>query len=403
LEALSLAEGVVMLEAVVGHSGAVETEEAISWVIAQCGGALGPRHPRAGLLFAASQHDPERLLAAVNARCPNLHLIGCTTDGEMSAAAGFTEDGVTLALFVSDEIEMGVGIGLNASADPEGAARTAVDMARAGMRGPTALAVTLPDGMTANARRVLGALSKLIGPGVPIVGGMSADTVTPDKKEFLTRQFCEGRTYTDAVPVLLFGGPLRLAVGIASGWSLLGRRMRVSRADGAVVHEIDGQPAMEMYHHYLGPILRENIAGLGAYPLAVFEAGTDLYYLRVPAGAEADAGSIRFLADVPEGSEVQITQAVRHDVIDGVGRAVSDAVARYPGQHPSAAMLFSCTGRKLVLGTQTRREAELVRECLPVGLPFCGFYTFGEIGPLSPYTEPRYHNTTFVTLVMGTS
>jgi hypothetical protein len=391
-----------MLEAVVGHSAAVETEEAIFEVIAHCKRALGSRSPKAGLLFAASQHDTDQLLAEVNAGYPGIQLIGCTTDGEMSGEGGFTEDGLTLMLFSSEEIEIGVGIGLDASGDPESAARAAVEMARANLAAPLSLAVTFPDGMTASAKQVLSALAKLIGADIPIVGGMSADTVTTAKKTFVARQFCGNRTYTNAVPLLLFAGPLKLALGIESGWSPLGRRMRVTRADGAMVHAIDGQPAMQMYHHYLGPILQENIAGLGAYPLAVYENGTDLYYLRVPAEVNADSGSIRFLADVPQGAEVQITQAIRDHVISGVTRSVSNAIERYPGKTPSVAMLFSCTGRKLVLGTQTALEVEMVRHALPMGFPVCGFYTFGEIGPLSAHTDARYHNATFVTLLMGT-
>ena len=99
---------------------------------------------------------------------------------------------------------------------------------------------------------------------------------------------------------------------------------------------------------------------------------------------------------------MQITQAIRDEIINGVQRSVGNAVGGYPGEVPEAAMLFSCTGRKIALGTRTREEISLAREALPLPVPVCGFYTFGEIGPLSSHTGARYHNTTFVTLLLGT-
>jgi hypothetical protein len=177
--------------------------------------------------------------------------------------------------------------------------------------------------------------------------------------------------------------------------------MRVTRADGQDLHELDGRPALELYRHYLGDLV-EDLAGLRAYPLAIYEEGVERYYLRVASKADPETGSIRFLADIPEGAEVQITQAVRDEVISGVQRSVGSALEGYPGEAPEAAMLFSCTGRKIALGTRTREEISLARQSLPFPVPMCGFYTFGEIGPLSDHSGARYHNTTFVTLLLGT-
>jgi hypothetical protein len=65
------------------------------------------------------------------------------------------------------------------------------------------------------------------------------------------------------------------------------------------------------------------------------------------------------------------------------------------------AMMFSCTGRKIALGTKTREEVIKVKAAVEAAIPLSGFYTFGEIGPVSNCTRARYHNTTFVTLLLG--
>ena len=389
-----------MFQVTVGHSDAVDTLEAVDGVLATCRASLAGTTPRAGLLFAGTEYDRETMLARVMDEWPGLQLIGCTTDGEMSSELGFTEDAITLALFSSDQVTFAAGIGRGVGRDPEAAAAAAVAMARGRLDAPAKLALALPDGLTADARRVLDALNAELGSDVPVIGGMSADRVGGSKDWYSSYQFCGREVLSDTVPVLLFSGQLVYSLGVESGWSPIGRRMRVTRAEGQTLHELDGRPALELYRHYLGDLV-EDLAGLRAYPLAVFEQGGTRFYLRVASRADPESGSIRFLADVPEGAEVQITQAIRDEIIDGVRRSVRSALSDYPGAAPEAAMLFSCTGRKIALGTRTREEIRLAREALPLPVPVCGFYTFGEIGPLTHHGGARYHNTTFVTLLLG--
>ena len=51
------------------------------------------------------------------------------------------------------------------------------------------------------------------------------------------------------------------------------------------------------------------------------------------------------------------------------------------GAELGAALFFSCTARKTLLGTRTREEIKLVRDMLGEGVPACGFYGYGEISP----------------------
>lgn len=390
-----------MLDVTVGFSDDIDTEDAVAAAIAACEADLGGRTPSAGLVFCGTEFDHERVLRRIRERFPGLQLVGCTTDGEMSGPGGFTEDAITLTLFCSDRVRISAGIGERAGQDPRGASKAAIEMARAGLGGEPRLALVIPDGLTASAYDVLAGFNEVLGSGVPVIGGMSADRVGGSKSTYATYQFHGERVYSDAVATLMFSGPLVHSLGVESGWSPIGRKMKVTRAEGPVLHELDGQPAFGLYTHYLGEMLRENLAGLGSYPLAVFEPGLDRFYLRVPRAADPETGRLTFLGEVPEGAEVQITQAVRDEVLGGVGASVRKALVDYPGKSPSVAMMFSCTGRKIVLGTRTREEIGGARKELGRAIPMTGFYTFGEIGPVSSHTRSRYHNTTFVTVLVG--
>ena len=83
--------------------------------------------------------------------------------------------------------------------------------------------------------------------------------------------------------------------------------------------------------------------------------------------------------------------------------AVEGAFAAYPrGRAPEAALVFSCAARKMLLGTRTAEEFGIVREVLGTEVPVCGFYGYGEIGPLAGASPAaNYHNEAFVCLLMG--
>src|SRR6476661_9951452 len=120
-----------MFTAVVGHSEDLDAGAAAAEVTTQCRAKLNGTVPTAGLLFAAIDYDHQLLLDAINRQLPDLELIGCTTDGEISSELGFREDSVTLILFVSDRVDITSGVGRGLSGDVVGACRSAVEAAQA--------------------------------------------------------------------------------------------------------------------------------------------------------------------------------------------------------------------------------------------------------------------------------
>jgi hypothetical protein len=55
------------------------------------------------------------------------------------------------------------------------------------------------------------------------------------------------------------------------------------------------------------------------------------------------------------------------------------------------------------LGTRTKEEIGIVESVLGSDFPVVGFYGYGEIGPPeSSDCVSKYHNETFVSLILGT-
>jgi hypothetical protein len=385
-----------MFTMAVGHSDDIDPDAAVEAVAEECSAALGDVEPRAGLLFCTFDTDAAAVLAGVRGRYPDIELVGSTSAGEMSSVLGFQEDSVALALFASDTVDITAGVGLGLSEDPDGAARRAIEDARSKTTKDPSLCITTPSIGGRVPAAVLRGLRHELGAHVPILGGGSAPRAAPGAPD-MARQFRGDDVVQDAVPVLLFSGPLSYSFGIDTGWTPVGPRGRVTRASESMIHEIDGEPATAFYERYLGAGARPAQAN----PLAVFEDGAPDFYLRVPVFHEEATGAIAVAGGVGPDAEVQLTVAVTDEIFDGVRSAVSKAIDRYPKDAtPEAALVFSCAVRKYLLGSRTGTEFDIARKELGPDLPIFGFYCFGEIAPLESGSD-RFHNETIVALLLG--
>ncbi len=384
-----------MFRVVVGHSDDPDSQSAIAEILTECISSLAGLTPQAGLLFAAIDFDHALILQHIQDAFPGIELIGGTTNGEISSILEFQEDSVTLMLFAGNDVEIHSGIGREASKNPALAAQEAIAQAKAKSAFLPQLCLTFPESLTTNGVLILEGLKQSLGQDIPIIGGITADDYTFKK----TYQFFQGEVLTDSVPVLLFSGKLLFGHGVASGWTPVSKRSRVTKVDGNVVYEIDGQRALDFYQHYLG---EEGFAGnFAIHALAIFE-DEDHFYMRAPKGYDQQSGSMTFFSDIPEQAVVQITDVNRENILSACETSLKNAIAHYPGVQPTAALLISCGARRRILGTQTIKEYQLVKTHLPGALPCCGFYAYGEIAPLVSKGQTQFHNKTFVTLLMGT-
>jgi hypothetical protein len=385
-----------MFTAVVGHSEDFDTGAAAAEVLAQCRAGLKGVAPTAGLLFAAIDFDHQVLLDEINRQLPGIQLIGCSTDGEISSELGFREDSVTLILFASDTVDITAGVGRGLSADVAGACRSAIDAAKAKTSKPPRLCLTMPEGLTAEGHSVTATLQDTIGSTTPIFGALAGDQMRLKS----TRQFFGTEVLQDSIPVLLLCGDLHFSYGVATGWHQVGDVGTITRARGAVVHEIDGAPAIDFYRKYLGPAATPTVE----LPLAILNSRDATDCLRASWGfVDAITGAVTFLGAVPQGARVRLTLADRDQILTGCAESLSIAQSNFPaGVEPAAALFFSCTARKTLLGTRTEEELNLIRGSLGAAVSVCGFYGYGEISPqMGDSSGTKYHNESFVTLLIA--
>jgi hypothetical protein len=385
-----------MFKVVVGHSNDPDSVEAISEVLEQCLDSLAGEIPQAGILFSAIDFEYSLILQKIYQQFPQLELIGGTTDGEISSQLGFQEDSLTLMLFCSDEIEIYAGVGEKASDDPVVAVQKAIEQAQSKSKNAleTSLCLTLVDGLTTSGgTTIVEILQQQLGSKIPIFGGMTFDQSKYQK----TYQFCQQEVFSDAIAVLLFSGKLLFSYGIANGWNPIGKKRQVTKVDKNILYEIDHKTALAFYKYYLN----DSFPSL-QYPLAVFIENSEEFYLRVSNFYDAETGSITFFGDIPKRANVQITEINREAILASSQASMIRALEKYPGTEPAAILLFSCAGRRQVLGTKAEEEYQVLKKYLGQDLPICGFYTAGEIAPLENYKSTVFHCETLITLLLGT-
>jgi hypothetical protein len=382
-----------MLKVAVGHSNDPDSQSAIDEVLEQCISSLAGETPKAGILFAAIDFEHSLILQRIHQVFPGIELIGGTTDGEISSVLEFQQDSLTLMVFCSDDIEIKAGIGREVSNNSVEAARQAVEQAQGNSTAKAQLCLTVPEGFSASGVLMLDSLRRSLGQSVPIIGGLAADQWRFQK----TYQFFRSEVLSDTVPILIFSGALLFSHGIASGWHPIGQKSRVTKVDKNIVYEIDGQPTLDFYHHYFGEFLPSS-----EYPIAIFDVEEKHFYLRAANVFNYDSGSITFFSDIPDQAVVQIAETTREDILAASQSSMMKALENYPGREPEAALLVSCASRRKILGTRTKEEYQIVKNCLTKALPSCGFYSSGEIAPLEQKGQTEFHNKTFVTLLLGT-
>ena len=170
--------------------------------------------PNAGLLFTGIDHNFQLILNKIYEVYPELELIGCTTDGELSSVAGFAEDSIVLTLFYSDELEFKAGAADRVSEDPLTYIKNAVETTQSSLKHEPVLCITTPSSLTIRGDSVIEGLRQALGHTFPVFGGSAGDQVRATG----TYQFCNNSVYSDAAPFLLISGSLLFSSGVESGW-----------------------------------------------------------------------------------------------------------------------------------------------------------------------------------------
>ncbi len=331
--------------------------------------------PQVILLFAAPAIWQER--AAISEACEpykNIHLLGCSTAGEISTA-GASDGTCSILAMRLERGEVKVAAAQLGSADASRAAGKSIGEAlkESRLRGVFALTPGLQVDGSAFASGVAG----VVGDKVTVAGGLAGDGL--NFKSTVT--MLNGMIFPNlAVAFGVYGETVSMTSRLRSGWKPFGLARRVTKSAGNVLRELDGKPPLELYRKYLGGAAAHMPASGLMYPFSLLrEDGTETGLVRGVLQVSAADGSVILSGDVPQGSLVRLMYADPDLLVDGAASAAKEAVNGHKG--PSAALIVSCAGRRLAMGDDANSEVSAALK--NAGDSACaGFYAYGEIAPV---------------------
>lgn len=320
---------------------------------------------------------------------PSARRIGCSTAGEISAAGVSDGTCVVTALRFDRCTLSEVSTTLSCMSDSQDAGkRLAVALPKKGLRA----VLLFGQGVAVNGSALLAGMVRILGVEVPITGGLAGDGGAFQRTLVLDEK---GAADNTIVALGLYGEDLVFAHGSFGGWSTFGPARKVTRSDGNILYELDGEPALEVYKRYLGEHAKELPASGLLFPFSMLGRNHDeIGLIRTILGVNENDGSLTLAGDIDADGYLKLMHASTDALVSGAEMAAEAAreMNDQPGQ--GLALLVSCVGRKLVMGERVDEEVEAVAEVFGQKAMIAGFYSYGEISPFSPGVECKLHNQT---------
>lgn len=325
-------------------------------------------------------------------------LIGCTTAGEITAA-GVADDTcvVTAVHFEHTPVREAVTL-LGAMEDSRAAGeRLARQLDAPGLRAVMVFGL----GVAINGSALVEGMTAVIGRQVPITGGLAGDGGAFKQTWTVSR---EGVSDRNIVAVGFYGDRLEFGHGSFGGWASFGPARKVSRCEGNVLYELDGEPALDIYKRYLGEYAEDLPASGMLFPFSMLgkdRAAAGL--IRTILGTDAATGSLILAGDIDPDGYLKLMHASTDGLLRGSGEAAKAALRMKKRAPQELSILISCVGRKLVLGGRVDEEVEAVADVFGRDAILAGFYSYGEISPLAPGGECKLHNQTMTITYLSES
>ena len=362
---------------------------------------LASLQPHLVLVFASLEAmqalDADRIRALI----PQAQWVGCSTAGEISGQGVYDGSIVLTALQFDQPAFRVASVELADMADSLAAGqRLAARLAHPDLRH----VLVLGQGAGINGSALVDGLTGTLGSGGVVVSGGLAG----DGGRFTGARVWgpDGISATSVVGIGFDGPGWHISHGSMGGWQRFGPVRTVTRSEGNVLYELDGERALDIYKRYLGDYAAQLPASGLLFPWSVLGSDAQAEGItRTLLGISEADGSLIMAGDIPQGGQLQLMHASVDALVDAAEQAAETAAhtAANPPSTPdqALALLVSCVGRKLVMGARVDEEVEAVGQMLGQHTTLAGFYSNGEISPHIHSTNCKLHNQTMTITLLS--
>jgi small ligand-binding sensory domain FIST len=294
-------------------------------------------------------------------------LIGATGVAVLGGARE-VEDAPAVSLWAGRVAEVPRAVRLTAVRTPSGVALQGLS---ASTLGPGDMLVLLADPFSLPIAAIVGAVDN------PVIGGLASAAANPGGN----RLVLDDEVVADGGVGVILPAEVATATVVSQGCRPVGQPMIVTRAEGNLVHELAGRPALDRLDDLVraaGPGERSLLASGLHFGIAIDEHretfGRGDFLVRAVLGADRGRRALAV------GQQVDVGTTVQFHVRDAAA-ADEDLRTMLAGRHGDGALVFTCNGRGQRLFGEPHHDARMVHDLLDAPA-LAGMFCAGEIGPI---------------------
>lgn len=337
------------------------------------------------MFFSSKKYDIKEVAKIFKEYLPDVHVVGCTSAGELSNQ-GFTEGSISALSIAADDFEAAPYLMKEINRKVLFAKDDIIRVAETiglSQDSEDGFILTLIDSSQAAEEKILSLLRNNF-PKLDIVGGSAADE---DFKETLVS--VNGETMENAAAIVFVRTSHEMLFHKENIYTPTDIQLEVTKANiqQRLVLELNGKPAAEEYARILGidvGYLRENFRDVFFSNPLGRTFGEDIW-ITAPTSI-VDDKAIAFASLILPGTKVKLLKPV--DAVAEAVKTVETIKQKLP--NCKGAILFNCLLRYLQFKQDNQTEI-IAREYAKLG-PICGFNTHGE-------QLQRHHMNQTLTLV----
>ena len=352
-------------------------------------------------VFATVGYDQQVLIRAIRETTSGAPLSGCSGEGIITQGmAAETNFGVCVMAISSDELRFDNVCVEEMAGGSDFAGEHLAAKIRSFLTPDSKACFVFADGLSFDFDPFSRVFEKELDAEVrlPLFGGLSADNGTTKR----TYQYHDDQVISQGISSVLMSGAGMVVSGISHGCIPIGTKHTITRSKGNIIYEIDGIRALDALRDYVEEDWKEqwnkvslNLC-LGFKTPECIKKDYGDYVVRYMVKKNDEEGYVKIQSDVEDGDEFWIVRRDKELIRNGL-QVISRQIKERSGTRtPKFVLQFECMGRGKVVFRE-QEKTELIRslqEQIGENVPWIGFYTYGEIGPVSGYN--CIHNFTAV-------
>ncbi len=385
-----------MIHVGVGHSQDLSTADAAEHATLMAMGNAGIAKADLAIVFATInyQTEYEQLHQAVQANSSCDELIGCSGMSVLTSGGEFEEEpAIAVMVLRSEQLS---AVSFSAKGTESEVSEQIQENIKSAMQDDSLL-IIFPDIRAVNPAELVKQIGR-DGTALPVVGAaVSGDATGAEMYHWKDAQATEG----GATGVLLSGN-FNTEIGVAQGCQPIGKPREVTKADGQIIFELDGEPALENFKGTLQLLTQEDIRRSGGtvfVGIAMDDTNKNPtrgdFLIRNLVGISEEHAALAISEEVKTGQLVQFHLRNPAAAAEEIQAIVAQLAEKTREQSPAFGLYFNCLGRGKGLYGVTNHDINIIQNQFP-GLPVIGFFGNSEFAPIGGHNFAHAYTGVFV-------